>query len=132
WAKLGLPLLALAGVAAVWWLVRRRPFAPVAVVDGLAPLAAVAALLVGATLLSPQYVSWLLPFAAIAGAGGERAVGWLTAGVATLSTLDLDLVKEVNHGEALPMAVVLVRNALLVALLVVAVVRIARPARAER
>jgi len=128
WAKVGLPLLALLGAAAVWWLVRRRPLAPVTVVDGLAPLAAVAALLVGATLLSPQYVSWLLPFAAIAAAGGERAVGWLTAAVAVLSTLDIDLVKEVNHGDALPMGIVLVRNALLIALLVLAVVRIARPA----
>ena len=100
------------------------------VVDGVAPVAAVSALLVGATVLSPQYVSWLLPFAAIAAAGGDRLIGWMTALVAGLSTLDLNLVKEVNSGLPLPMAVVVLRNALLLALLAVAVVRIARLARA--
>jgi len=129
WARLGLPALALAGVAGIWWLVRRRPSAPVHVVDGVAPVAAVSALLVGATLLSPQYVCWLLPFAAIAAAGGDRLIGWMTALVAGLSTLDLNLVKEVNSGLPLPMAVVVLRNALLLALLVVAVVRIVRLAR---
>src|SRR4029077_10984807 len=92
------PALALVGVAGIWWLVRRRPSAPVHVVDGVAPVAAVSALLVGATVLSPQYVSWLLPFAAIAAAGGDRLIGWMTALVAGLSTLDLNLVKEVNSG----------------------------------
>jgi hypothetical protein len=130
WARLGLPALALVGVAGVWWLVHRRPSAPVHVVDGVAPVAAVSALLVGATVLSPQYVSWLLPFAAIAAAGGDRLIGWMTALVAGLSTLDLNLVKEVNSGLPLPMAVVVLRNALLLALLAVAVVRIARLARA--
>jgi hypothetical protein len=129
WAKVGLPALALLVVVGVWWLVRRRPLAPVHVVDGVAPVAAIAALLVGATLLSPQYVSWLLPFAAIAAAGGERAIGWLTAAVALLSTLDLNLVKEVNRGLEVPMAIVLVRNLVLVGLLVYAIVRVAHPAR---
>ena len=124
WARLGLPALALLGVGAVWWLVHRRPRAPVHIVDGVAPVAAVAILLVGATLLSPQYVLWLLPFAAIAAAGGEWAIGWLTALVAGLSTLDLNLVKEVNRGVEFPMVVVLLRNCALVLLLVVAVVRV--------
>ena len=43
WARLGLPALALVGVAGVWWLVHRRPSAPVHVVDGVAPVAAVSA-----------------------------------------------------------------------------------------
>ena len=47
WARLGLPVFALLGVGAVWWLVHRRPHAPVHVVDGVAPVAAVATLLVG-------------------------------------------------------------------------------------
>jgi hypothetical protein len=131
WARVGLPALGLLGVVAVWWLVRRRPHAPMHLVDGAAPVAAIASLLLGATLLSPQYVSWLLPFAAIAVAGGEQAVGWLTAAVVLLSTLDLNLVKEVNHGLELPMAVVLVRNAALAALLVVAVRRLARTRRMQ-
>ncbi len=73
WARLGLPALALLGVGAVWWLLHRRPHAPVHVVDGVAPVAAVAMLLVGATLLSPQYVSWLLPVRRHR--GGRRGVG---------------------------------------------------------
>ena len=129
WARLGLPALALLGVGAVWWLVHRRPHAPVHVVDGVAPVAAIAILLVGATLLSPQYVSWLLPFAAIAAAGGEWAIGWLTALAAGLSTLDLNLVKEVNRGLEFPMIVVLLRNAVLIGLLVVAVVRVLQARR---
>jgi hypothetical protein len=128
WARLGLPALALVVAAGIWWLVHRRPLAPVHVVDGVAPVAVVSALLVGATLLSPQFMSWLLPFAAIAAAGGERVIAWGTALVAGLSTLDLNLVKEVNRGLPLPMGIVLVRNVLLLALLVVAVVRVARVA----
>jgi len=92
--------------------------------DGLAPLGAVTALLVTATILSPQYVSWLLPFAAIAWASGERAVTWLTAGAALLSTLGLNLVKELNAGQSFPAMVVLVRNVVLLALLVVVIARI--------
>src|SRR3954470_24635486 len=105
WARLGLPALGLVGVAAVWWLVARRPQSPAHVVEGVAPVAAVSALLLAATLLSPQYISWLLPFAAIAAAGGERAIAWLTAVVAALSALDLNLVKEVNRGLPIPMGI---------------------------
>ena len=82
-----------------------------------------------ATILSPQYVCWLLPFAAIAVAGGERAIGWLTALVALLSTLGLNLVKEVNHGVPIAMGVVIARNAALLALVAVAVMRLVRLGR---
>jgi Glycosyltransferase family 87 len=127
--RLGLPLLGVLATIGVWWLLARVPRAAVHVVDGIAPLAAVAAVLVFATLLSPQYVSWLLPFAAIAAAGGERRIAALTGVVALLSTLGLDLVKEIDHGDPLAMAVVLARNAALLALLAVAVARLVRLAR---
>jgi hypothetical protein len=129
WAALGLPLLGLVLLTAVWVLVARTRRFDARVVDGLGPVAAIAALLVCATLLSPQYVSWLLPFGAIAAASGEQWVGWLIGAVAALSTLGFDLVKELNRGEAFPMLVVLVRNALLLALLAVAIVRLVRLAR---
>ena len=48
--RFGLPVLALLGVGAVWWLVHRRPHAPVHVVDGVAPVAAVATETVGVEL----------------------------------------------------------------------------------
>ncbi len=78
-ARVGLPLLGFALVGLVWWLAARTRRDDAVVLDGLAPLAAVTATLVTATILSPQYVSWLLPFAAIAWVGGERTVGVLTA-----------------------------------------------------
>ena len=128
--RIALPVLGLLATVAVWWLLRRIPRAAVHVVDGIAPLAAVAAMLVCATLLSPQYVSWLLPFAAIATAGGERTIGWLTAAVALLSTAGLDAVHDITQGVPAAMALVLVRNGLLLALLAVAVTRLVRLARA--
>lgn len=128
--RLGLPLLGVLATVGVWWLLGRIPDPATHVVDGVAPVAVVAAVLVFATLLSPQYVSWLLPFAAIAAAEGERRVAGLTAAVALLSTLGLFLVSEVNHGDPGAMAVVLVRNGALLALLGVAVGRLVRLARA--
>ena len=125
-ARVGLPLLGFALVGVVWWLAARARRDDAVVLDGLAPLAAVTATLVTATILSPQYVSWLLPFAAIAWVGGERTVGALTAVAGFLSTLGLDLVKELNQGDAFPAAVILARNLTLIALFVVAIARLAR------
>lgn len=129
WAEVALVIVAVAVVVATAVLATRAPADDVRVHDGLVPLAAVATLLVTATILSPQYVSWLLPFAAIAAARNERVIGAMTFGIAALSTLGLNLGKELNFGEPVPMTVVVVRNALLVALLATAVTRIARSRR---
>jgi hypothetical protein len=127
--RVGLPLLGLAAAVGVAWLLWRIRSAGVPIVDGVAPLAAVAMILVFPTLLSPQYIAWLLPFAAIAVAGGERLIGWLTGVVALLSTLGFNLVKEVNHGVPIAMAVVVARNLALLVLAAVAVTRLVRLAR---
>jgi hypothetical protein len=132
WAKLALLLVAVAIVVLTAVLARRVPSDDLCVHDGLVPLAGVAAMLATATILSPQYVSWLLPFAAIAASRNERIIGTLTFAVAALSTLGLNLGKELNVGDPLPMTVVVVRNALLVALLAMAVVRIAQARRTPR
>jgi hypothetical protein len=84
---------------------------------------------VTATILSPQYVSWLLPFAAIAWCAGERAVVVLTAVAGFLSTVGLNMVKELNQGGVFPLAVVIVRNALLITLLVVVIARLVQIGR---
>jgi hypothetical protein len=107
---------------------RRSP----ALLDGVAPLAATSALLVTATILSPQYVAWLLPFAAIAVAYGERRFAGLTFAVCFLSVVALNLVNELRAGSPLAMGVVLVRDALLVALLIAAVARLVGAARRRR
>jgi hypothetical protein len=130
WAKLALLLVLVAVVTSIALLARRVRADDERVHDGLVPLAMVTAVLLAATILSPQYVAWLLPFAAIAGARRERIVAGLVFVTATLSTLGLNLVKELNVGEPFPMGVVVLRNALLLALLVVAVVRIAHARRA--
>lgn len=131
-ARIGLPILGLALVVLVWWLAARTRSGEDRLLDGLAPLGAVTALLVTATILSPQYVSWLLPFAAVAWARGERAAAALTGVAAFLSTLGLDLVKELNAGQSFPAAVVLARNAVLLALLVVVIARIVEIGRRSR
>ena len=80
-------------VTAIWLLARRRDDAPA----GVPALAAVAALLVFAPVFSPQYVAWLVPWAAVAGGDGRRWT-WLgsapviiTGALVTLWYLDVDL-----------------------------------------
>ena len=113
WARIAMPCGFLLATAAVWWTASRvRPLSR-GVLDGLAPLAAIGAFLVLSPIISPQYLCWLLPFAAIAWAHGERIAGWLTLGLVALSTVDLLLIKELVDGQALPQAMVLARNMLL-------------------
>jgi len=67
-------LATVATVTAIWLLARRRDEQPA----GAPALAAVAALLAFAPVFSPQYVAWLLPWAAVAGGDGRRWT-WLGA-----------------------------------------------------
>ncbi|MDP9185344.1 MAG: DUF2029 domain-containing protein, partial [Actinomycetota bacterium] len=55
--------LAVVSVTVIWLLARSRGYEPA----GTPALAAVAALLVCSPVFSPQYVAWLLPWAAVAG-----------------------------------------------------------------
>jgi hypothetical protein len=131
-AELTLAGIGCAMVAYAWWCVARSGRRSPALLDGVAPLAATSALLVTATILSPQYVAWLLPFAAIAVAYGERRFAGLTFAVCFLSVVALNLVNELRAGSPLAMGVVLVRDALLVALLIAAVARLVGAARRRR
>jgi hypothetical protein len=56
-------------VSAVWWLVHRNPERDT---PGVAEAAVVAAVLVFSPLLSPQFLVWLVPFVALAGAARAR------------------------------------------------------------
>jgi Glycosyltransferase family 87 len=86
-------LLTVVTVATIWLLARRRDEEPA----GAPALAAVAALLVFSPVFSPQYVAWLLPWAAVAGGDGRRWT-WLggapviiTGALVTIWYVDIDL-----------------------------------------
>ncbi len=119
-----LALLAIAGmiIAIAWRSVRPSDSPPGDVIrrDGLAPLVAVGGLLVTATILSPQYVCWILPFAAIATSDGEPVIGVLTTLIVGLSVFGFSVIHSLNRGDPLPVATVLIRNVLLIALVLVA------------
>lgn len=119
WVRLGLTVAALATVALAWWWARtrRRTGAGRTVVEGYAPLASVLALLVFSTIISPQYVLWFVPFAAVVAARGDRTVGWLAAAVVALSTYGLATIHGQIEGELYATLPVVARNGLLVALL---------------
>jgi hypothetical protein len=74
WATVATAVAAVGLIAAVWW--RARDVRAAGDIAGAPSLAAVASLLVIAPILSPQYVSWLLPWGAIA---GEDGPSWTTA-----------------------------------------------------
>jgi hypothetical protein len=109
--------LATAGALVWWcWRARRAPGDPA----GLVMLGAVAILLTGATLLSPQYLVWGIPFAAIA-AHERRYAAATTYFVAIV----LDIVYITTTSLTRPDGIgahmqVLVRNGVLAAVIVVA------------
>jgi hypothetical protein len=98
------------------------------VVEALAPLAAVLAMLIFSTIISPQYVLWFLPFAALATARGDRTIGVLSLAAGFLSMLGLAWIHGLIPGEWHAVAVIAARNLLLVALLVVTLHRLWRMA----
>jgi hypothetical protein len=114
----------LAGVAMAWVLASRAKPRGTAVLDGLAPMAAITVFLVFSPLLSPQFLLWLLPFAAIAAAHGERLVTGLVFLVFALSTALLALLPELIHGGTFALFVLISRNAILVALLAALAIRL--------
>ena len=92
--------------------------------DGLAPMAAITVFLVLSPLLSPQFLAWLLPFAAIAAVHGERLVTGLAFVAFGLSVALLALLPELIHGGTLRSSSSSSRNAVLVALLAALAVRL--------
>jgi len=96
------------------------------VLDGLAPLAAVVSLLVFSSIISPQYVLWFLPFAALVTARGDGLIGGLSLGTVALSTLGLGWIHGLIPGEWHAIAVIALRNLFLVALLTVTLHRLWR------
>ncbi|MEZ5169124.1 MAG: glycosyltransferase 87 family protein [Acidimicrobiia bacterium] len=122
---LGMGLLALALGIVLWVWVRSGDRDDI----GLPSVTAVATLMVFATLLSPQFMIWLVPWAAIAGAAGERRVEVLVAS-AVLLTVVLQALFEAQDSHTGPALVGYgLRNLLLIAVVSVGIVRLRAPVR---
>jgi len=111
-AKVATPIVAMA--TATWALARRSH-------EGLGArsLTGVAALLVFSTLLSPQFVWWLLPFAAIAWAQGNRTAPLLAASAAMLTGMEMARWEWMLEARGEWVLLIVLRNGLLMALLAV-------------
>ena len=127
WARPVLTLLSFGGAALAWVLAdrRRRAGAPDTTTFGLAPVVAITCLLVFAPIISPQYLLWLLPWTAVLAAAGERLLTGLMLGAVTASTLGMAFITDAIDGGVLGTGPVLIRNALLVAVLAVGFARLA-------
>ncbi len=125
WANFVLGGLCLVTVVAVWTLAaRRRPHGAL-VLDGIAAIGAIGAFLIFSPLLSPQFLIWIVPFAAIAASRGDKLIAGLVFAVVALSVADLNLVWELVHtGTFPPQAILVGRNVLLVALVGVCLARL--------
>jgi hypothetical protein len=112
WAKALLFGAAVAGIAAVWYRASRREPREL----GLPAVAAVSILLLSAPLLSPPYMIWLAPWAAIACTERTGYVRWLMAALMLVGGLMLVASSSVPD---VPLrwvkAILLLRNALLAA-----------------
>jgi hypothetical protein len=109
-------LVLLGVVSGIWWLAAQRPALP-----GVAETGAIAAVLVCGTLLSPQFAIWVMPFAAIAAAGGARGIERWALAVGLLTLLDRIVFDPAHPALVRTELVVLGRNVVLVGLLVAAI-----------
>jgi hypothetical protein len=116
WAKAVLLGAAVAGIAAVWYRASRREPREL----GFPMVAAVSILMLSAPLLSPPYMIWLAPWAAIAWTERTGYVRWLLAALMLVGGLML-LASSTFADVALwsVKALVLLRNLLLAAVPVV-------------
>ena len=130
WASPLLAVLLFAAVVTTWVLADRNRPHGARVLDGTAALAAIGSFLLFSPLLSPQFVLWLVPFAAIVTARGDWAIGRLTVVVVGLSVVDLNVIQELVHTNSWwPQAIVVGRNGLLVILVGKCLAQLVRGAR---
>lgn len=132
WAKAVMALAVLLVAVVAWaWSARAAASRRELAIDAYAPVAVVVAMLVFAPILSPQYVLWFLPFAAIATAAGDRLVAGLALAVTVLTTFVLSSIHAQSEGALWATIPIVVRNCLLVALGAVALLRLWRSTRAD-
>jgi len=130
WSKALMALAVATVVVVAWrWAARVGIAGRDLAVDAYAPIAVVVAMLVFAPILSPQYVLWFVPFAAIATAAGDRTIGALTLTITALTTFILASIHAQTEGALWATIPILVRNTLLVVLVAVVLVRLRRLTR---
>ena len=98
---------------------------------GTPAVVAISAMMVGATILSPQFLIWLVPFAAIAAVDGDHRSEVLVAAAVGLTSLVLVGYDPVDSHLAVPQTAYLLRNGLLVAVIVVGLRRLYAAARRD-
>jgi hypothetical protein len=98
---------------------------------GIAWLAAVGSLLSLSALFSAQYVGWLVPAGALAWVGDQKRAALLTAAVAALTELFMAGYDDVIAGVPVMLALVVLRNVVVIVLTVVTLAALARPLPAE-
>jgi hypothetical protein len=121
---------AIALVGTVWFLAARRHPADFTATDATACLGAITAVLLTATIISPQYVSWLVPFAAITAAYGRRILAELTAAAVALTVVGATQFEGLVAGDPFATVLLLARNACLCAILIASLAQLARQPRA--
>lgn len=99
WARFAMVVLLALGLAATWWRAAHTSLDPA----GGPALVAVAILLVLSPVLSPQYVAWLVPWAAIASLDALRLARLaippvaITGGILALWYLDVHIGRPANQ-----------------------------------
>lgn len=131
WSRPTLTLLSFGFAAVAWWLAhrRRQEGASDLVAYALAPLAALLSLLIFAPIISPQYMLWLLPFAALLAARGDRLLSGMMLLVGALSTLGMATIKQQIAGDLVGTLPIVARNTVLVAMFAVSLIQLAGYAR---
>jgi len=129
-AALGALLIGVVGW--VWWRAAHVQDPGGGLVSGVAPITAIAAFLVCSPLLSPQYVLWILPFAAVCVVAGHRWFGALTALSAVLTMLIAQQYSQLETGAVAFHVLLMIRNGSLVGVVVLGITTLARAHLGER
>lgn len=106
WARAAMAALLIAGLVAIWWRAAHLRLDPA----GAPALAAVATLLVLSPVLSPGYLTWLLPWAAIASLDARRIAGVAAAPVVITGVIVLLWYLDVDIGRPANQAAMILRN----------------------
>lgn len=131
WASIVLGLALIALIATAWIRAARARATDDATLDGVVPVVAITAFLVCSPVLSPQYLVWLLPFAAICWVTGARRTAALVGLSIVMTMIVIRTYHELKAGQLGPQVLLQLRNAILVLTLVDGLASIGRDRRSD-